>query len=99
MKNLRVFGLILGVILATGSLQAHFVWVVLETRDGSGPQAHVYFSESAHADSAEFLDRLTRLKVWYRTTEGKYDPLKLRKVERDDNGWLTSDPTLGSRQR
>ena len=95
MKNLRVFGLILGVILATGSLQAHFVWVVLETRDGSGPQAHVYFSESAHADSAEFLDRLTRLKAWYRTTEGKSAPLKLRKVERDGNGWLTSDPPSG----
>ncbi len=91
MKNLRVFGLtILGIILATGSLQAHFVWIALETQDGSSPQAHVYFSESAHADSAEFLDRLTKLKAWSRTTEGKYVPLKLRKVERDNDGLLTS---------
>ena len=95
MKNLRVFRLILGVILATGSLHAHFVWVALETQDGSDPQAHVYFSESVHMDSAEFLDRLTRLKAWYRTTEGKYASLKLRKVERDDDGWLTSDLPSG----
>ena len=95
MKNLRVFRLILGVILATGSLHAHFVWVALETQDGSDPQAHVYFSESVHMDSAEFLDRLTRLKAWYRTTEGKYASLKLRKVERDDDGWLASDLPSG----
>ena len=91
MKKLRVFGLILSLLLAADSLQAHFVWVALETKDGSGPQAHVYFSESVHADSAEFLDRLTRLKMWYRTAEGKYAALKLQKVKRDDDGWFTSD--------
>ena len=91
MKNLRIFGLmILSVILATGSVQAHFVWVALEAKGGSGPQAHVYFSKSAHADSAEFLDRLTKLKAWYRTTEGEYAPLKLRKFESAADGWLTS---------
>ncbi len=95
MKSLRVFGLILGVILATGSLQAHFVWVALGTQDSSGPQAQVYFSESAQADSAEFLDRLTRLNAWHRTAEGEYIPLKLRKIERGDEGLLTSSLPSG----
>ena len=91
MKTLRVVGLILSLILVSASLRAHFVWVALEAKDGKEPQVHVYFSESAEPDSAQFLDGLTRLKVWHRTTEGKYTSLTLQKVETDDGGLLTSD--------
>ncbi len=93
MKTLRMLGLmlILSVILATGSLRAHFVWVATETKDGNDSQVHVYFGESAHPDSAKFLDGLTRLKAWHRTAAGEYAPLKLGKVETDDGGWLASD--------
>ena len=44
------------VILAVDSLQTHFVRVALETKDGSSPRTHVYFSESVHADSNAALD-------------------------------------------
>ena len=95
MRILRVCGLMLSLILAAGSLRAHFVWVALETKDGKDPQAHVYFGESAEPDSAQFLDGLTRLKAWHRTAEGEYTPLSLHKVETDDGGLLTSDlPSL-----
>ena len=70
MRILRVVGLILSLILVSASLRAHFVWVTLEAKDGKDPQAHIYFSESARPDSAQFLDGLTRLKVWHRTAEG-----------------------------
>ena len=90
MRILHVVGLMLSMILASGSLRAHFVWVSLETKDGNDPQAHVYFGESAEPDLAKFLDRLTRLKVWYRNAESQYAPLKLRRVETGDQGFLTS---------
>ena len=90
MRILRVVGLMLSMILASGSLRAHFVWVSLETEDGNDPQVHVYFGESAEPDLAKFLDGLTRLKVWYRNAESKYAPLKLRRVETGDQGFLTS---------
>ena len=95
MSILHVVGLMLSMILASGSLRAHFVWVSLETKDGSDPQAHVYFSESAEPDSANFLDRLTRLKAWYRNAESQYAPLKLRRVETGDQGLLTSSLPSG----
>ena len=91
MRILRVIGLMLSLILVSGALRAHFVWVALEAKDGKDPQAHVYFGESAHPDSAQFLDGLTRLKAWHRTAEGEYTPLSLHKVETDDGGLLTSD--------
>ncbi len=91
MRTLRVLGLILSVILAPVSLRAHFVWVALETGEGNDPQAQVYFGETAHPDSAKFLDRLTRLKVWHRSAEGGYTPLSLQRVEKNDDGWLKGE--------
>lgn len=58
MGTLRMLGLMLCVVLVTGSVRAHFVWVAQETKDGSDPQVQVYFGESAEPDSARFLDRL-----------------------------------------
>ena len=91
MRILRVIGLMLSLILVSGDLRAHFVWVALEAKDGKDPQAHVYFGESARPDSAQFLDGLTRLKVWHRATEGEYTPLSLQKVETEDGGLFISN--------
>ena len=41
MRILRVVGLMLSMILASGSLRAHFVWVSLETEDGNDPRQGV----------------------------------------------------------
>ena len=88
MKIRSVIGSLLGLVLMTGSLNAHFIWAVIERSDDGDPQAHFYFSETASPDSAEFLDRLTRLQAWHRTPEGEYTPLHLRKIESDDGGLL-----------
>ncbi len=90
MSILRVAGLMLSMILAVGSLRAHFVWASLETKDYNAPQVHIYFGESAEPDSAKFLDRLTRLKAWSRNAELQYSPLKLRRVETGDKGLFAS---------
>ncbi|MCI0634454.1 MAG: hypothetical protein L0206_11155, partial [Actinobacteria bacterium] len=84
----RVILMMLGATLTTASARAHFVWVTVEDRDAE-PRAHVYFGEAAEPDSAEYLDRLTRLKAWRRSADGEYQPLELRKVETDDGGSLT----------
>ena len=79
---------LLGMVLATGSLHAHFIWAVIEKSETGNPQAQLYFSETASPDSARFLDRLTRLKAWHRTSKGDYSPLQLSKVETGDGGLL-----------
>ena len=87
--NIRsAIGSLLGLFLMTGSLYGHFIWAVMEKTESGGPQARLYFSETATPDSAEFLDRLTRLQAWHRTPEGEYSPLQLRKVETEDGGLL-----------
>ncbi len=88
MKTRSMIGALLGLVLMTGSLYGHFIWAVMEKTESGDPQAQLYFSETANPDSAEFLDRLTRLQAWHRTAEGKYAPLQLRKVETDDGGLL-----------
>ena len=88
MKIRNLIGSLLGLVLITGSLHAHFIWAVIERSDEGDPQAQFYFSESASPDSAEFLDRLTRIQAWHRTPQGEYTPLQLRKLERDDGGLL-----------
>ena len=95
MKIRSVIGSLLGLVLMTGSLNAHFIWAVMEKTESGDPQAQFYFSETATPDSAEFLDRLTRLQAWHRTPEGDYSPLQLRKVERDDGGLLAGTLTSG----
>ena len=90
-----LIGSLLGLILMTGSLHAHFIWAVIERSDDGDPQARFYFSETATPDSAEFLDRLTRIRAWHRTPEGEYAPLQLQKVERDDGGMLAGALTSG----
>ena len=92
MVRLRMLGLMLCVVLATGSARAHFVWVALETRNGSDSQVQVYFGESAEPDSAKFLERLTRLKAWHRTVSGDYATLKLSKTEASGGGWFEGQP-------
>ena len=80
----------------TGSLHAHFIcWAVMEKTESGNLQAQFYFSETATPDSAEFLDRLTRLQAWHRTPEGEYAPLQLRKIESDDGGLLAGALTSG----
>lgn len=88
MKTRSMIGALLGLVLMTGSLYGHFIWAVMEKTESGDPQAQLYFSETATPDSAEFLDRLTRLQAWHRTPEGEYAPLRLRKVETDDGGLL-----------
>ncbi|MCY3777547.1 MAG: hypothetical protein OXH11_16355 [Candidatus Aminicenantes bacterium] len=90
-----LIGSMLGLVLMTGSPHAHFIWSVIERSDDGNPEARFYFSETASPDSAEFLDRLTRMQAWHRTPEGKYTPLKLQKVERDDSGLLAGALTSG----
>ncbi len=63
MATLRMLGLMLAFVLATGSARAHFVWVALETGDGSNPEVQVYFGESAQPDAAKYLDMVTRLEL------------------------------------
>ena len=92
MGRLRMLGLMLCVVLATGSARAHFVWVALETRNGSDSQVQVYFGELAEPDSAKFLERLTRLKAWHRTVSGDYATLKLSKTEASGGGWFEGQP-------
>ena len=95
MKIRSVIGSLLGLALMTGSLHAHFIWAVIEKSESGGPQAQLYFSETATPDSAKFLDRLTRLQAWHRTPDGKYTPLELSKIERDDGGLLESSLASG----
>ena len=95
MKIRSVIGSLLGLILMTGSLNAHFIWTVIERSENGDSQAQLYFSETASPDSAEFLDRLTRLQTWHRGPEGEYTPLQLRKIERDDGGLLAGVLTSG----
>ena len=93
MKIRSVIWSMVGLVLMTGSLRAHFIWAVIDRSDGGDPQARFYFSETASPDSAEFLDRLTRMQAWHRNPEGDYVPLQLRKVERDDGGLLAGTLT------
>ena len=95
MKIRSVIGSLLGLALMTGSLHAHFIWAVIEKSESGDPQAQLYFSETATPDSAKFLDRLTRLQAWHRTPDGKYTPLELSKIERDDGGLLGSSLASG----
>lgn len=95
MKIRSLIGSLLGLVLMTGSLHAHFIWAVIERSDDGDPEAQFYFSETASPDSAEFLDRLTRMQAWHRTPEGEYTPLQLLKVERDDGGLLAGALTSG----
>ena len=88
MKIRNLIGCLLSLVLITGSLHAHFIWAVIERSDDGDPLAQFFFSETASPDSAEFLDRLTRMQAWHRTAQGEYTPLQLRKVERDDGGLL-----------
>lgn len=94
MSILRVAGLMLSMILAVGSLRAHFVWASIETKDRNDPQVHIYFGESAEPDSAEFLDGLTRLKAWYRNAESQHAPLELSRIEMGDKGLFASSLPL-----
>lgn len=48
----------------TASAQAHFVWVAIERGSEGAPVARVWFSELAEPDSAELLDRISRVEVW-----------------------------------
>ena len=95
MKIRSAIGSLLGLVLMTGSLHAHFIWAVIEKSESGDPQAQLYFSETATPDSPQFLDRLTRLQAWHRTPEGDYARLQLRKIESDDGGLLAGALTSG----
>jgi uncharacterized GH25 family protein len=68
---------------------AHFVWITV-ARDSSGQeQVQVHFSELAEPDVAMLLDRITAVKVWGRTSDGKTIPVeKLTKHLNDEVGSL-----------
>ena len=91
MATLRMLGLMLALVLATGSARAHFVWVAHENGDGNDPEVRVYFGESAQPDAAKHLDMVTRLNVWHRGAEEDYASLDLHRVESDGKGWFRGD--------
>ena len=91
MATLRMLGLMLALVLATGSARAHFVWVAHENGDGNDPEVRVYFGEAAQPDAAKYLDMVTRLKVWHRGAEEEYTSLDLHRVESDSKGWFRGD--------
>ena len=88
MRRLRVLGLMLCVVLATGSAQAHFVWVAHGTGDDNSREVKVYFGEAAQPDAAKYLDMVTRLNVWHRGGADNYTSLDLHKVESNGKAWF-----------
>jgi uncharacterized GH25 family protein len=70
---------------------AHFVWITVAKDSAGQEQVQVHFSELAEPDVATLLDRITNVKVWGRTTDGKSIPVeKLTKQLNDEVGSLVA---------
>ena len=97
MKARRLYGLLFGLVavFAATAAQAHFIWVAIAGQK-EGAKVQVFFGEAAEPDSAEFLDRLTRLKVWHRNAKGEYVVVETKKVVTDDGGMLASKLPKGT---
>src|SRR5688572_13757753 len=74
---------------------AHFVWVAID-KDSSGlPGAFVWFSELAEPDSADLLDKITTIKVWSRTNDGKPANVSVTKQAKGEGGALVGKVPTG----
>jgi uncharacterized GH25 family protein len=66
-------------LLPLGSVQAHFVWVVVKPVDGDDnrSQCCVYFGEEAAPGEAHLIRKIAQTKAWVRDAAGDATELKL----------------------
>lgn len=69
---------------------AHFPWVVVEKaggeNDGGAGKVNVWFSELAEPDSAELIDRITKMEVWTRSAKTEKQAVQVAKKLLDGGG-------------
>lgn len=95
--KLRVIAPALGILLAVAiQAQAHFVWIAAMNSSAGQSEAHVWFSELAEPDSADLLDKITSVKVWSRSGQGKPEFLKVTKRVEGNGGALIGNLTASS---
>jgi YHS domain-containing protein len=60
---------------------AHFLWLESVKPGASGPAVRMYFSETAQPDDPSLLDRLGDVRAFFRSIDGKPQPLPLRRAD------------------
>jgi hypothetical protein len=68
--------------------EAHFLFVRILPPAEGGRAAEVYFSELAEAGDSRFVDKIAHTQLWLQSTPGKFDPLKVLKVQDRLRAWL-----------
>jgi hypothetical protein len=68
-------------MLWSRAAQAHFLWLESGKPGTDTPAVRLYFSERAEPDDPALLDRLGEVKAFFRSTDGKFRVLPLRRSE------------------
>lgn len=76
------------VALAAQAVQAHFVWVAVQSDSPQQPQAHIWFSELPEADDAALIDKIAQTKAWSRAAGKEGAALTVVKEVKDGGGAL-----------
>ena len=74
---------VLAVALTAGvasQAAAHFLWLVPEAISVDA-KVHVYFSDGAHPDRPELLDKVAKVQVWRMTEQRKFESVAVTKGE------------------
>lgn len=86
MKTLARCFVLAVVAAVVPAANAHFLWVDVDSTDGSQAQARVYFSEGGYPGSAELVDRLDPTVAWVLTKNNEPLDLKLSNWTNDEEG-------------
>lgn len=92
----RIHGIwlaVIGIMLAAGRAEAHFLFVRILPPAEGGRAAEVYFSELAEAGDSRFIDKIAGTQLWLQKTPGAFEPLTVHKAPDRLRAWL---PVAGS---
>lgn len=77
----------------TSQAYAHFLWLLPQTEgknNNNAAKVQLYFGEAAEPDDPDLLKRLTKIKVWEKSSNGKLQTYSL--TEGDDSLFITPNP-------
>ncbi|QDU11456.1 kelch repeat-containing protein [Gimesia aquarii] len=78
-------------LFVSNQAQAHFLWLLPQAEGkNNAAKVQLYFGEAAEPDDPDLLKRLTKIKVWEKSPNGKLQPYSL--TEGDDSLFVTPNP-------
>lgn len=78
-------------LFVSNQAQAHFLWLLSQAEGkNNAAKVQLYFGEAAEPDDPDLLKRLTNIKVWEKSANGKLQTYSL--TEGDDSLFVTPTP-------